>query len=77
MHDLLLLPIAIFGATAFTAGAICAWVELRNAARPLPAQNFRPVLVHDKGPATLLRLPVKRPAPRHRHPPIRLVINGG
>ncbi len=77
MEHFLFLPIIVFGATGFTAGAISAWIELRAAARPQGVQKFRPVLVHDKGPASLLRSPVKRPAPRHRHSPIRLVVNGG
>jgi hypothetical protein len=76
MDYLLLLPIAVFSATALTVGAVSAWIELR-AVPSRPAQKFRPVLVHDKGPAPLLRLSVKRPAPRHRHSPIRLVVNGG
>jgi hypothetical protein len=77
MENLLLLPLAVFSATGLTVGAISAWIELR-AGPPRPAQKFRPVLVHDKVPATLLRSPGKRPAPRRRHAtPIRLVINGG
>ncbi len=78
MQFVFFLPIAIFGVAGFIAGAISAWIESRAAPRPRPAQKFRPVLVHDKGPATLLRSSVKRPAPRHRHAsPIRLVVNGG
>jgi len=78
MQHFLLLPVAIFGVTGFTASAISAWVERRAAPRPRSLQKFRPVLVHDKAPATLLRSSVKRPAPRHRYAtPIRLVSNGG
>jgi hypothetical protein len=74
MHDLPFLPIAILGATVFAAGVVSAWIELFL--RPRPAQKFRPVLVHDKGPAPLLRSQIRRPVPR-RATPIRLVINGG
>jgi hypothetical protein len=78
MQQFLFLPIAIFGVTGFTIGAISAWIEHCAAPQPRPPQKFRPVLVHDKAPASLLRSPVKRPAPRHRHAsPIRLVVNGG
>jgi len=72
MHDLPFLPIAVFGVIAFAAGIVSAWIELRT--RPRPAQKRRLVLVHDKGPAPLLRSRPRRPV---RHAPIRLVINGG
>jgi len=70
MHDLPFLPIAVLGAAAFAAGIVSAWIEL--SLRPRPVKKFRPVLVHDKGPAPLLRS-----RPRRRTTPIRLVINGG
>ncbi len=74
MHDLPFLPIAVLGATAFAAGIVSAWIDLRT--QPRPVKKFRPVLVHDKGPAPLLRSRPRRPAQRHATP-IRLVINGG
>jgi len=78
MHQIVFVPMMVFLATAFTAGTVSAWIELRMQPRPRAAQKFRPVLVHDKGPAPLLRSTVKRPAPRYRTAaPIRLVINGG
>jgi hypothetical protein len=78
MHQIVFVPIMVFLATGLTAGTVSAWIEFRAQPRPRAAQKFRPVLVHDKGSAPLLRSTVKQPAPRYRDAmPIRLVINGG
>jgi hypothetical protein len=69
------IPIAVLCVTGLAAGIVSALVELFH--RPRPPQKFRPVLVHDKGPAPLLRSRPRRPVPHRHATPIRLVINGG
>ncbi len=71
-------PVCVLAATAVIAVAVSLLVEWRSrtaiGAGAAAAQNFRPVLVHDRRGQTLIR---SRGLGRAVRPNIRVVYNGG
>jgi len=77
-QHIVFIPIAVFVATAILAlivAAIADW-RVRQAQAKLAAQKFRPVLVHDRSRAKLVRSG-RKSLNRAGAASIRLVYNGG